>query len=287
LAGSWCVADARKGTPGMDRYAVAGNPVSHSLSPTIHAMFARQTGQRMSYDRLFVAEGEFERAATNFFADGGCGLNVTLPYKGTAFAWLGEDRCRGNACVAQTVNTIAREEDRLIGHNTDGIGLIRDLGWHGIRISGARVLVLGAGGAVQGVMPALIEQGPSMVLIANRKPEKAVALAEKHAGNDSNIRGVALSEIDGTFDLVINGTSAGLVDVELPVPESAIRDAWCYDMMYGPKAKFHHWAGSVTSKQSFDGIGMLIEQAAEAFHIWRGVMPQTAPVRSALEEITK
>jgi len=267
----------------VDRYAVAGNPVAHSLSPRIHGMFAAATGQRISYDRLLVPEGTFAGTAQHFFSEGGCGLNVTLPCKGDAYRWLGRHRCTGTAVESQAVNTIVRTGTQLQGFNTDGVGLIRDFDHLGIRLEGAAVLVLGAGGAVQGILPELIRARPAAITIANRSPKRAERLVRLFAAPGVKLWSCGLDALTSGFDLVINGTSASLSGETMHLPEIVVRDAWCYDMVYGVNAKFHQWAAAMTSRRSHDGLGMLIEQAAEAFWLWRGVRPDTAPVRRALD----
>ncbi len=271
--------------PAPDRYAVVGNPVAHSLSPEIHARFAEQTSQHLVYERLLIPAGQFKATVEGFFASGGKGLNVTVPCKGDAFTWVGEEGLDPLAKRARAVNTIAKTAMGFTGHNTDGIGLVRDLQWHCVNISNARVLVLGAGGAVRGIIPALMDAGIKSLFIANRTASTARQLAEDITQEaDLNCEGGSLPEVDGQFDLVINGTSAGLSEQALEMPASLIRDAWCYDLMYGPKAAFHHWAKTQTQRGSCDGLGMLIEQAAEAFFVWRGVRPDTAPVRAQLTQ---
>lgn len=268
-----------------DRYAVAGNPVDHSLSPTIHACFAEQTGQNITYGKVLVPSGEFVSTVEAFFKAGGRGLNVTVPCKGEAFDWVGEDGCNTPARLARAVNTIAREEGGCRGYNTDGIGLVRDLHLNRVPLSGARVLLLGAGGAVRGIIPALVEAGIGTLVIANRTVETARSLALETAQMFRlDARGVPLSGIRAEYDLIINGTSAGLSEQSLPLKDDLAARAWCYDMTYGPKAAFYRWARQRTERKAFDGLGMLIEQAAEAFYIWRGVRPDTRPVHVLLGE---
>lgn len=262
-----------------DGYAVFGNPVEHSRSPDIHARFARQTGQDLSYGRQRVEPGAFKITADAFFLAGGKGLNITLPFKIDAFHYAQQLTAR--AQLAGAVNTLAlRQDDLVLGDNTDGAGLVRDitanLRW---RISGKKLLVLGAGGAVRGVLAPLLAENPAAVVIANRTAEKAHALAGAFAGQGL-VEGCGFADLAGRqFDMVINGTSASLAGDLPPLPDNLLApDACCYDMMYGKDPTiFMRWAGSRHAATA-DGLGMLVEQAAEAFYLWRGVRPETAPV---------
>ncbi len=272
-----------------DKYAVFGNPVKQSKSPAIHAAFAEQCGQAMQYRAVRVELGEFEAAARRFFEAGGCGLNVTVPFKGDAFEFA--DELSPRAQRARAVNTLVRLEDgRIRGDNTDGVGLVRDmivnLGWV---VQGLRVLVLGAGGAVRGVLEPLLKERPRELLIANRSADKAVRLAQEFAGLGP-VNGTGLDSLTGRqFDLVINGTSAGLSGEmpELP-PELLTERSCCYDMVYGAEPTvFMRWSAHHAAWAVSDGLGMLVEQAAESFYLWRGQRPETRPVinqmRSLLE----
>ena len=264
-----------------DRYVLFGNPVEHSPSPRVHAAFAAQTGQDLTYERLLVPLGEFAVAAGAFFAEGGCGGNVTLPFKADAHAFA--SRLTERARRAGAVNTLVVEADGgVLGDNTDGIGLVRDLtvnlGWV---IAGRRVLVLGAGGATRGALGPLLEQRPALLHIANRTAEKAVALAREFADLGA-VAGSGYAELtaEAPFDLLINATSASLSGEVPPLPAGVFGErAAAYDMMYGaaPTA-FLCWAEARGAAALADGLGMLIEQAAEAFTLWRGVRPRTAPV---------
>lgn len=273
-----------------DKYAVIGNPVAHSKSPLIHAEFARQTGQDICYDRLLAPLGAFEPVARQFFAEGGKGLNVTVPFKHDA--WNVVDGHAGHALDARAVNTIKLEAGRLIGYNTDGIGLLRDLK-DNLRcpVQGRRVLLMGAGGATYGVMEPLLREQPQQLVVVNRTLEKALSLV----GHFRAVDGIPLGAVSALaypdlgsarFDLVINATSAGLSDAMPPLPEGVFApDALAYDMVYGkttPFMAFAHARGARTA----DGAGMLVEQAAESFYIWRGVRPDTAPVISLLRRQT-
>lgn len=264
-----------------DKYAVIGNPVAHSKSPLIHAGFARQTGQDICYERLPAPLDAFEPAVRRFFAEGGKGLNVTLPFKRQAWE-ITEPRDYARNAVA--VNTIKLEDGRLLGYNTDGIGLLRDLK-DNLRcpVQGKRVLLMGAGGAVYGVMEPLLREQPRQLVVVNRTLEKALSLVGHFRTLDGiaprAFSALAYPDLGGAqFDLVINATSAGLSDAMPPLPQNVFApDALAYDMVYGkttPFMAFAHAHGARTA----DGTGMLVEQAAESFHIWRGVRPDTAPV---------
>ncbi len=269
-----------------ERYAVVGNPVSHSQSPQIHAAFAQQTAQDIVYERLLAPLDGFRETVTQFFAAGGCGLNVTVPFKREAWELTGMRV--GNAGDAEAVNTIKTEGGKLVGYNTDGVGLVTDLE-RNLRcaISGKRVLLLGAGGATYGVMRPLLEQRPASLVVANRTPEKADRLVRHFL----QYRGLAASGVSAAsypdlagkqFDLVINATSAGLSGEMPPLPAALFgADALAYDMVYGRDTPFLAFARQHGAR-AVDGLGMLVEQAAESFLIWRGVRPQTAPVIAML-----
>lgn len=269
-----------------DQYAVFGNPVEHSKSPAIHAAFASQTGQDLSYHKQQVALGEFASAADAFFAGGGKGLNVTVPFKQDAYSYAA--RLSPRARHAGAVNTLALQDDGTIfGDNTDGVGMVRDilnnLGWE---IRSKKVLVLGAGGAVRGVLEPLLEQLPQHVVIANRTIDKALQLAKGFA-EMGYLLGCGFDMLEGQqFDLVINGTSASLSGELPPLPSDLLTgDGHCYDLMYGATpTPFINWARQHGARAVSDGLGMLVEQAAESFKLWRGVSPQTAPVITLLRQ---
>lgn len=259
-----------------------GNPVAHSRSPEIHAAFARQTAQSLVYERLKAPLDGFVVTIERFFAEGGCGLNVTLPFKEEAFAWVDErDEFAGSAGA---VNTIVRDHvgRRHRGCNTDGIGLVRDLESNeGCPLAGRRVLVLGAGGAVRGVLGPLLGRAPAVIVVANRTPERARALVERF--EDPRLRAVEWASLEGGFDVVINGTSAGTRGASLEMPAEVVRGALVYDMAYGAGAvAFLQWAARAGAARTVDGLGMLVEQAAESFRLWRGVRPDTHDVLAAL-----
>ena len=259
-----------------ERYAVIGHPVSHSKSPWIHAEFARQTGEDISYDRIEAPPGGFEAAVAAFRRSGGRGLNVTLPIKEAACRYSGELSPRARAAGA--VNTLTFR-DPVFGDNTDGVGLVRDIeGNVGFSLRGRSVLLAGAGGAAQGVLCALIDARVAEVVVANRTAAKAEALAARFAGATAS----SFSALDRSFDLVINATSAGLAGEPLALPSAVWRPgALGYDMVYGRDTPFLA-AARAAGARACDGLGMLVEQAAESFFIWRGVRPDTGRVLARL-----
>ncbi len=274
-----------------DRYAVMGNPVAHSKSPMIHAAFARQTGQRMVYEAIQVDEGGFPQAVGNFQASGGKGLNITVPFKREA--WELADTRSARAEVAGAVNTfLFREDGRIYGDNTDGVGLVRDLRDNlGLELAGRRLLILGAGGAVRGVLAPLLEQRPEAVVVANRTVSRAEELVAgfraQAAAAGCRLEACGFEALAGRhFDAVINGTAASLQGAALVLPQDLlVPDAWCYDMMYAAApTPFLRWAAKHGAAHCHDGLGMLVEQAAESFCLWRGVRPQTAPVIALVRE---
>ena len=263
----------------MDTYAVIGNPVAHSLSPEIHHAFGRQTGQLVRYETLPAPDGGFRAAAESFFDGGGRGLNVTLPFKGEAFEWVAV--ARGAAARSGAVNTINLEYGATAGYNTDGEGLVADLIALGIEVAGRRLLLIGAGGAVQGVVPALVAAGAARMVIANRTVARARALA---AQCPEKLESASLSELEPGFDVVINGTSAGLQGQGALIDARVARGAACYDMLYARDGDtpFCRWAREAGAPLVADGLGMLVEQAGAAFAIWRGVRPDTREVLTRL-----
>lgn len=266
------------------KLAVFGNPVEHSRSPDIHMAFSAQTGIPLHYEKRLAPIDGFAPAARTFIESGAHGFNVTVPFKRDAFALV--DGCGDAAARAGVVNTVSVQSDgSLWGDNTDGAGLVADLevnlGW---RLENARILVLGAGGAVQGVLPALIGRGPARIDILNRTHEKALALAERF-----DVRAVRQDELDTGYDVIISGSSAGLSgDSVGPSARSVVGGMTrAYDMIYGAEATpFCRWATEAGAITASDGLGMLVEQAAEAFAIWFGVRPETKPVVAALRTIT-
>ncbi len=271
-----------------DRYAVVGYPVAHSKSPMIHGLFAEQTGQQINYERMEIAPEDFIHSVCEFFAQGGKGLNITLPHKETA--WQLVQWRAPNADRAGAVNTVYQLDDgRLAGDNTDGVGLVRDIEQnHGGKLRGARILVLGAGGAVRGVLPRLIAAQPSALCIVNRTVARAEALKQVFA-DQFNINVLSyeqLQEQATTFDWIINGSAGGLKGELPPLPATLVAAGTaCYDMVYAPGGTvFQQWAKANGAAMALDGTGMLVEQAAESFRLWRGVRPQTAPVIAALRK---
>lgn len=268
----------------MDKYAVIGNPIEHSRSPEIHAAFARQTGESIEYGRILGSLDDFAGDVRRFLAEGGRGLNVTVPFKEQA--WRLASELSPRAHTAGAVNTLIRLEDNsLRGDNTDGVGLVRDLTVnHGFRLQGRRILMLGAGGAVRGVMRPLLEQQPRRVIIANRTAAKAYSLAQGLAAY-GQVAGCGFDELEGMqFDLVINGTAAGLAGEVPAIPDGVLaKGGWCYDMLYGrAETPFQRWGREHHAARSLDGLGMLVEQAAESFYLWRNILPETAPVIAML-----
>ena len=263
-----------------DRYAVFGNPIAHSKSPRIHRLFAAQTGQDIVYNALLVPLHSFARAVADFQALGGRGANVTVPFKQEAWALAAERSPRAQRAGA--VNTLIRRDDGgWYGDTTDGVGLVRDLCInHGVELAGRRVLLLGAGGAARGVLEPLLTERPQQLVIANRTLTKAQELAQTFA----DLGALRASSFDAlrseSFDVIINATAAGLHGEVAPLPAGVIAPRGCaYDMMYGDTpTDFVRWAQQQGAAQAYDGLGMLVEQAAESFYLWRGVRPETAPV---------
>lgn len=262
------------------RYAVFGNPIAHSKSPQIHQAFAAQEGVNIVYEKILADEAGFETAVQRFFDEGGQGANVTLPFKVRAFHWA--QSLSADARGAGAVNTLIRAADGIRGENTDGIGLVRDIS-HNLKVtlSGKRILLLGAGGAVRGVIQPLLNAGPSELIIANRTPEKAAALAEEFS-----VSSCPFERLDGRFDIIINGTSGSLSGSVPDIPPSLFgRAELAYDMVYGsePTAFLRH-AAQQGVQQAADGLGMLVEQAAFSYHMWRSFRPDTAPLIRMLRE---
>ncbi len=264
----------------MDRYAVMGNPISHSKSPLIHTEFAKQTQQALTYTAELVGIGQLPQAVAAFQKNNGKGLNITVPFKQDAFALATELSDRAERAGA--VNTLMLYgENNYFGDNTDGVGLVRDLSQnHDIHLNAKRILVLGAGGAVRGVLEPILQQMPTHLVIANRTVEKAVELA-KDFSDLGNITGCGFTDLAGEqFDLIINGTSASLAGDLPPLPDNLLAASTVvYDMMYGAQATvFMQWGQQQGAIKCLDGLGMLVEQAAESFFIWRKIRPDTRPV---------
>jgi shikimate dehydrogenase len=266
----------------VDLYAVVGNPVSHSKSPRIHNLFAQQTGEQMEYIAIQAPLDAFETEVQSFFETGGKGLNITVPFKERA--WARVDVRKPRAERAGAVNTLYVLNGNLMGDNTDGLGLVQDLlSNHGCILRDQRILVIGAGGAVRGVLEPLLEHHPAELVIANRTPAKAEQLVELFQSLGP-VTASAFAALDEPFDLIINGTSASLAGDLPPLPPHVIAShTKVYDMMYGAQETvFNRWAREQGAALVMDGLGMLVEQAAEAFLIWRGVRPDTAPVLERL-----
>lgn len=273
-----------------DRYAVAGHPVEHSQSPFIHAAFARQTGQAIDYGRLLCPLDGFAGTVRRFAADASagrvCGCNVTVPFKFEAFALASRHTPR--ATLAQAANTLRFDTEGWLADNTDGIGLVRDIERNaGVPLAGARVLLIGAGGAAAGALGPLLAAAPALLVVANRTVAKAQALVQRHrsAAGGVDLSARATADCGSAFDVVVNATASSLQGAEIPVDARVLGPgALALDMMYGTAAQgFIGWA-QAHGAHGRDGLGMLVEQAAEAFALWRGVMPDTAPVLVALRE---
>jgi shikimate dehydrogenase len=263
-----------------DRYAVIGNPVAHSRSPGIHAQFALACGQDIEYGRIEAPLGGFAAAVDAFHGSGGKGLNVTLPFKQEAYAYCASASQAAHAAGA--VNTLVLE-DQAHGENTDGTGLIRDIGRNlEYDLKGRKLLLMGAGGAAQGVVGALLAAGISGIVIANRTPEKARALAARFPGARASEYAALAGE---AFDVAINATSAGLAQAAPALPPGLLREGMlAYDMVYGRDTPFLA-AARAAGARACDGLGMLVEQAAESFFLWRGIRPQTRPVLERLRAL--
>lgn len=270
-----------------DRYAVFGNPVKQSKSPLIHSLFAAQTGDDIEYTSQLVEIGSFADSTRRFFDSGGMGLNITVPFKQDAYRFASQ--LTPVARRAGAVNTLARQpDDSIVGDTTDGIGMIRDIvGNQGWTIQGKRLLLLGAGGAVRGVLAPLLEQGPAELVIANRTLEKARLLAREFR-DLAEVEACGFADLGGRqFDLVINGTSASLTADLPPLPDALLASgANCYDMVYASEPTvFLRWAKQQGAVGQADGLGMLVEQAAESYRIWRGKSPDTGPVIARLRTL--
>ncbi|HEY2782645.1 MAG TPA: shikimate dehydrogenase [Steroidobacteraceae bacterium] len=274
------------GSEAPDQYGVAGHPIAHSWSPFIHGMFAKATAQNLVYRLFDIPPDNFRREALRLFAGGLKGLNVTLPHKQAAAELVNELTPRAER--AKAVNTIAFfEQTSLLGDNTDGLGLMADLENNlGLALAGKRVLILGAGGAVRGVLGSLMERELREVVIANRTPERARKLAAEFA-DLGEILGCGFAEVEGPpYDLIINATSASLQGEMPEMPVGLVsEESICYDMAYGRgHTPFTLWAKSLHASRTTKGWGMLVEQAAESFLLWRGIRPDTGPALEALAQ---
>ena len=284
----------------MDRYAVVGHPIGHSLSPRIHALFAEQAGQALQYEAIDLPPEDFEDGIRRLQAEGYKGLNVTVPFKERAYKLA--DRCSPRAQDARAVNTLIfatetvkdeddseRIEPRIFADNTDGAGLVRDLASHRVLVPNRRILVLGAGGAVRGILGPLLVQKPELLTVANRSLERAERLRDDFA-HLGEVQACSFQALHGDiheekYHLIINGTSAGLSGEVPPLPDDILGiHSVCYDLMYrlDEPTAFQRWAEERGALMALDGLGMLVEQAAEAFYLWRGLRPETRPVIDAL-----
>lgn len=268
-----------------DRYAVFGHPIRHSKSPLIHATFARHSGQDLVYEAILAPLDGFAECVSQFRIDGGKGANITVPFKEQAFSLCTQRTPRAEQAGA--VNTFKFENNAVLGDNTDGAGLVADLTRNlGFTLEGRHILLLGAGGAARGVIGPLLECAPARLVIANRTASRARDLAAHfHQPGDLSVTGCGLEEVDTPFDLIINATSASLAG-ELPVLASQAfkPEALAYDMMYGKELTPFLRLAQQHGARIVDGLGMLVEQAAEAFYLWRGVRPETQPVIAALRD---
>jgi shikimate dehydrogenase len=275
--------------PDKDYYAVFGYPIKHSKSPKIHQLFAEQTQQLLEYNAQEVPAERFKPAVTDFFSKGGKGLNCTLPLK--ELAWAYADHSTERADLSKAVNTLVLQEDgSIMGDNTDGCGLIADLtNNHGIVLKNSRILLLGAGGACRGILAPLLERSPQQLFLANRTRQKASDLAAEFC-IFGDIEGCGFADLKGQqFDLIINATSASLYDELPPLEDDLLAEGGvCYDLAYGNKpTAFVLWGMDHEARKSLDGLGMLVEQAAEAFFLWRKIRPKTQPVISKLNAARK
>ena len=274
--------------PASDNYCVMGNPVSHSKSPRIHQAFAEQTRQSLVYQAIQVDDDDFPRTLDSFQAAGGKGLNITVPFKGDA--WRSVDVASPRADKSEAVNTIWFAEDGTRhGDTTDGVGLVRDLSRHEILLQSKRILLLGAGGAVRGVLASLLDEAPAELMLVNRTVARAEALLELFRGYPALKAGHYESLFGQRFDILINGTSASFNGELLPLPADILaQGACCYDMVYADTdTVFNHWARQHGAAIVLDGLGMLVEQAAESFFIWRGIRPETRSVIEMLRSVKR
>ncbi len=265
-----------------DQYVVIGNPVAHSKSPAIHAQFAAQTGESIAYERLAAPLDDFAACVQHFMQSGGRGANVTVPFKLEAFALATQLTPRAQAAGA--VNTLSFEDGRIVGDNTDGVGLVRDIVHNaGVVLEGQRILLLGAGGAARGVVMPLLAERPQQLVVANRTFARAQELVQSFPAAASVLKAAAFDDLSGQFDVIINATSASL-SADLPAVPATLfgPQVFVYDMMYAATPTvFMQWAAQHGARVR-DGLGMLVEQAAESFFVWRGARPDTAPVYAAL-----
>lgn len=271
-------------TRSIDRYAVFGQPIQHSKSPRIHQLFAQQTEQLLTYTAQEVPPEQFVASIQRFFAEGGKGVNCTVPLK--ELAWTYAEHKTERAQLSKAVNTLARQTDgSILGDNTDGCGLVTDLTLnHAVNLHNANILILGAGGASRGIIAPLLAQNPATMLIANRTPEKAVQLAREF-NRPTQLSGCGFADLaQQCFDVIINATSASLTGQLPPLPANLlVNQGICYDLAYANQATpFVKWGLANGALKSVDGLGMLVEQAAEAFYIWRHYRPNSQAVIALL-----
>lgn len=273
----------------LDHYCVMGHPVAHSRSPWIHTRFAELTGEPVCYDKRDIPPDQFDMRVRQFISEGGRGCNITVPFKFQASALATQTSER--ALLAQAANVLSFQDGQILADNTDGIGLVNDIERNaGVSLKGKRLLLLGAGGAAAGVLGPLINAQPAHITVANRTLAKAAELVARHTAlaslQNTELSAINLQGLEGEFDVIINGTASSLNGAGVPVKAAVLRPgALAYDMMYGPGAQgFTDWAkahGAVPR----DGLGMLVEQAAEAFLIWRGIRPPCARVLAELRQV--
>jgi len=268
----------------MDKYLVFGNPIKQSRSPNIHRAFANSTNQQIEYDRQLSQVEQFENDVKTFFAQGGKGANVTAPFKEQAL--LLSDKLTDRAKLAEAVNTLSFIDGKIYGDNTDGIGLVQDLLRHNVVLKNSNILILGAGGAAKGVVLPILEQEPAKIVIANRTVSKAEKICQQFDSfSDKKLHACGFDNLqDGSFDIIINATSASLSGQFPAIPSSNITDRTaCYDMVYGATlTPFLQWAEQQGAAKVIDGLGMLVGQAAESFNIWRKVKPDVESVLKTL-----
>jgi len=267
----------------MNKFAVVGNPINHSLSPMIHNEFSKQFGIDISYEKLHSPIGDFVLTAEKFIQNGGSGLNITLPFKIDAYSF--SEELTSNAKAAGAVNTIKIENNVIFGENTDGVGLVNDFKKNlNQSLNGKEILIIGAGGATQGILKPILDQKPEKILLANRTLEKSLKLANDFS-MFGKVCGFGLDQIKSKpVDIVINATSSSIDGEMLNLPAGLCKGALCYDLMYGIETPFMNWAHDNSARKVSDGLGMLVEQAALSFNFWLGKKPKTSSIISLIRE---
>jgi len=267
----------------MNTFAVFGNPISHSLSPMIHNEFSKQFGIELSYKKILSPVDGFTLTAKKFIDDGGLGFNITLPFKVEAFKF--SEELTSNAAAAGAVNTIKIQNNVIFGENTDGNGLVNDLEKNlNENIQGKEILIIGAGGATQGILKPILDKKPEKILLANRTSEKSIELASKFL-KFGKVCGFGIHQIKSKpVDIVINATSTSVNGDMLDLPGGLCEGALCYDLMYGTQTPFMNWGLENSARQVSDGLGMLVEQAALSFNFWHGKSPRTDSVINLIRE---